>query len=206
MTRLTNTLLRIMLIGLLAVGLITVWEQVRERDWFSVLRKNDQTLQHVVLKEVTELGRLELVKYTFKDVIEHEQIKDWLPDAQAILIVEGEAVGCVDLSRVKAADIRAEGDSLAVWLPQPELCSWKIDHDRSRVYSTRFAFMDESKLVDSAYQRAERQIRQSALKSGILEQTRLNADKMLRPLLEQVAGRKVVIRYQPPAGPATTLQ
>lgn len=206
MTRLTNTFLRAFLAVLLVVGLISLWEQVRQRDWFSGLRKDEQKLQQIVLKEVTALGKLELVKYTFKDIVEHEQVKDWLPNAQAILVVEGEAIGCIDLSRVQAGDIRPEGDSLAVWLPQPELCNWKINHDRSRVYTTRFAFLDESQLVDAAYQRAERQIRQSAMKSGILEQTQQNADKLLRPLLEQVAGRKVVIRYQPPEGPASTLQ
>ncbi|GAA4412081.1 hypothetical protein GCM10023187_38660 [Nibrella viscosa] len=206
MIRLTNALLRLFLVLLLVVGLITLWEQVRQQGWLGRFTREDKTVQRIVLKEVTELGKLELVKYTFKDIVEHEQIKDWLPNAQAILIVEGEAVGCVDLRQVKASDIRPAGDSLVVWLPQPELCTWKINHDRSRVYTTRFAFLDETQLVDAAYQRAERQIRQSALSSGILEQTRQNADKMLQPLLEQVAGKKVVIRYQPPAGPAHTLQ
>ncbi|GAA4448929.1 hypothetical protein GCM10023189_07570 [Nibrella saemangeumensis] len=206
MIRFTNTIVRVFLVVLLVIGLISLWEQVRHRDWFSRFRKEEKTLHSVVLKEVTALGKLELVKYTFKDIVEHEQVKDWLPDAQAVLIIEGEAVGCVDLTQVKATDIEPEGDSLVVWLPQPELCTWRINHERSRVYTTRFAFLDESQLVNAAYQRAERQIRQSALNSGILAQTQQNAEKMLRPLLEQVAGKKVVIRYQPPDGPARTLQ
>jgi hypothetical protein len=63
------------------------------------------------------------------------------------------------------------------------------------VYDTRFTFLDESKLVDKAYKQAEKQIRQSALNGGILEQTRQNASRMLLPLLSQLTGKKVGLLF-----------
>jgi hypothetical protein len=63
------------------------------------------------------------------------------------------------------------------------------------VYDTHFAFLDESQLVSDAYRQAERQIKQSALTSGILAQTRANANQMLRPLLERVSGKKVSLQF-----------
>jgi ABC-type antimicrobial peptide transport system permease subunit len=191
MSRLILTLLRLFVAVLLVVGLIALWEQVRSSDLLSRFRRGDTTTQRIVLKEVTALGKLELVKYTFKDIVEHEQVNTFLPNGNAILIVEGEATGCIDLTKIKADDIILENDSLTIRLPAPELCSWRINHDHSRVYDTRFTFLEESKLVDKAYQQAEKQIRQSALNGGILEQTRQNANRILLPLLNQLSGKKV---------------
>ncbi|QJW88277.1 DUF4230 domain-containing protein [Spirosoma taeanense] len=190
MSKFINALLRLILFAMLIAGLIAIWEQVRSSSLLSRFRRSETT-ERTVLKEVTSLGKLELVKYTFKDIVEHEQINTFLPNANAILIVEGEATGCIDLTRIKPEDIQADADSVTIRLPQPELCGWKINHDRSRVYDTRFSFLNESQLVSDAYRQAERQIRQAALNGGILTQTRRNADQMLRPLLARVSGKKV---------------
>jgi hypothetical protein len=195
MTRLINNLFRLFLIAVLIVGLIAIWEQIRGNSFLSRFRQGDKTTQSIVLKEVTALGKLELVKYTFKDIVEHEQVNTFLPNANAVLIVEGEATGCIDLTQIKPADITIDDDSVTVRLPKPELCSWKINHDRSRVYDTRFSFLDESQLVSDAYRQAERQVRQSALNGGILEQTGRNADRMLRPWLERISGKKIKLAF-----------
>lgn len=187
---------RLLLLLLIILGLLTTWEQFRGWRGFTWLTKDTQTTQSIVLKEVTALGKLELVKYRFKDIVEHQQIRAVLPNARTVLIVEGEATGCIDLTKLTAADVSPNADTVVVRLPQPELCGWKINHERSRVYDTEYGFLDESKLVNEAYQQAEKQIRQSALNSGILEQTKRNADQMLRPVLEKVSGKKVILTYQ----------
>lgn len=193
MTRFLNSLLRLFLILLLVIGLIVLWEQLRGWAVFSGLTKKEATVQTVVLQEVTELGKLELVKYRFKDIVEHQLVREWLPNPKAVLIVEGEAVGCLDLTKITADDITTQGDSLVVHLPEPEICSYKIDHRRSRVFNTEYAFFEEAQLVSEAYRRAESQIRQSAVNSGMLDQTRQNADKILKPLLERLSGKKVFL-------------
>lgn len=191
MSRLITTALRLFVIILAVAGLIAIWEQIRGVGVMSRFRRGDTATQSVVLREVTALGRLELVRYTFKDIVEHQQMNTLLPNASAVLIVEGEATGCIDLTKLMATDIWTNGDSVTVRLPQPELCGWQINHNRSRVYDTHFAFLNESQLVSDAYRQAERQIRQSALNGGILIQTRRNADRMLRPLLTRISGKKV---------------
>ncbi len=196
MSRLINALLRLFLIALFVVGLLAIWEQIRGSDMLSRFRRGDNTTHSIVLKEIKALGKLELVKYTFKDIVEHEQVNTYLPNANAILIVEGEATGCIDLTSITADDIRTTTDSITVYLPAPELCTWKINHDRSRVYDTRFSFLDQSQLVSDAYKKAEGQVRQSALDGGILDQTRRNAHQLLAPLLEQIAGKKVGLAFR----------
>lgn len=187
--------LRLTVLILFAAGVVWGWEKFRTSAW---LRGGDvETRHNVVLEKMVTLGKLELVRYQFRDVVEHEIVKPLLPNAKALLIVRGEAVGCLDLTKIGPADIASLGaDTLIVHLPEPELCDFKIDHSHSKVYNTEYALLDESALVDEAYRKAEVQVRESALQGGILEQTRTNAEKMLRPLLESVSGRKVLLRYR----------
>ncbi|SFD33533.1 DUF4230 domain-containing protein [Spirosoma endophyticum] len=196
MSKLINALFRLFIIAVLVAGLIAIWEQIRGNSVLSRFRRSDNTTQSIVLKEITALGKLELVKYTFKNIVEHEQVNTFLPNANAVLIVEGEATGCIDLTRISPANITTDGDSVTVQLPKPELCGWKINHDRSRVYDTRFSFLDDAQLVSDAYRKAEQQVKQSALNGGILDQTRRNADRMLRPLLERISGKKIGLTFQ----------
>jgi hypothetical protein len=163
-------------------------------DWVSGKDKTETT-HTLVLQEMTAMGKLELVKYNFKDVVEQEVAKTWLPNAKAVLIVQGEAIGCIDLTKIQIADITSEQEILVVNMPEPELCVFKIDHERSRVYNTEYAFMEEGQLVNEAYVQAEKQIQKSALDMGILDQTKENATKILTPMLEKASGKKVLLKF-----------
>ncbi|MFN4147658.1 MAG: DUF4230 domain-containing protein, partial [Runella sp.] len=164
--------------------------------WLGFGENDTQTTHAIVLKEVQALGKLELVKYNFKDIVEHEQIVQWLPNPRAVLIVQGEAIGCIDLTRLTTSDISSRSDTVVVHLPDPELCSYKIDHTKSKVYNTEYSFMQEANLVQEAYQQAEKQIQQAALEMGILDQTKRNAEQILKPVLEKVSGKKILLRYR----------
>jgi hypothetical protein len=192
--RLVRLLFRVTLIGLFICAVYFFWQK------FDDLTEEKPpvviTTHHTVLQEITAMGKLELVKYNFKDVVEHEIVKEWLPDAKAVLIVSGEAVGCIDLTKVQSKDIIEEADTVIIYLPDPELCVYKINHDQSKVYDVQYAFMDEAQLVNDAFVAAEKQISKSALKMGILSQTQQNAQKMLTPFLEKVSGKKVLLRYR----------
>jgi hypothetical protein len=137
-----------------------------------------------------------LSNFSFRDVIEQELVRDYLPNPKAILIVQGEAIGCLDLTKIKPEDIASKDDTLIVHLPDPELCSYRIDHSKSKIYDTEYAFMNEQSLINEAYTRAEAKIKQSALEMGILEQTKKNAELVLKPLLESISGKKVVLQFE----------
>ncbi|WP_026630653.1 DUF4230 domain-containing protein [Dyadobacter alkalitolerans] len=191
-------IVRLLVLILLLAGLQSIWSNFRAGnwvpDWLSSQDKSETT-HALVLQEITAMGKLELVKYNFKDVVEQQITKMWLPNAKAILIVQGEAIGCIDLTKVEIADITSEAETLVVNMPEPELCVFKIDHSKSRVYNTEYAFNEEAKLVQEAYKQAEKQIQRSALDMGILEQTQVNARKILTPVLEKASGKKVVLKF-----------
>ncbi|TLV00836.1 DUF4230 domain-containing protein [Dyadobacter luticola] len=196
--RLFSWLVRLLVLILLLSGLQSLWGSFRSGNWLPGWlsgKDNVETMHNLVLQEVSAMGKLELVKYNFKDVVEQQIVKMWLPNAKAILIVQGEAIGCVDLTQMEIADITSDSETLVVNMPEPELCVFKIDHSKSKLYNTEYAFNDEGKLVQEAYKQAEKQIQKSALDMGILDQTKENARKILTPVLEKASGKKVVLKF-----------
>ncbi len=162
---------------------------------FSLGDKPETIITHdIVVKEMQQLGKLELVRYKLKDVMEYKEVKRFMPDAKALLIISGEVVGCIDLQKIKLNDIiRKKTDSiLYVRLPVPELCYVKINHAESRVYNTENTFFSGGEIVEKAYKETEKQIEKAALSSNILEQTKQNATIILKPFLEKIAGKKVI--------------
>lgn len=157
---------------------------------------------NAVLQSVTAMGKLELVKYQFKDVVEYQSeqtgnntLNKLLPKAKAVLIVSGEAIGCIDLTKITVDDIVTNMDTMVINLPAPELCLYKIDHQKSKVYDVRNGyFVEEGKMVSDAYAAAEIQLKKLAMEMGILGQTNTNAVKILTPILEKIANKKIILK------------
>jgi hypothetical protein len=158
----------------------------------------DQPVQThtMVLKEIEGLGRMELLRFQYQDVITHEIIKDWWPDPKVVLSVQGETVGCIDFAQIDSTDIILHGDSLVeVLLPDPEICYSRLDHDKTKVFNTEYTLWEEAELVAEAYRKAEEAVLTEAIRAGILEQTREQALTMLQPLLEAISGKKVDLHF-----------
>ncbi len=187
-------LIRLIPLLLIIVVSIFVWEKVK--GFKNPFAGGEVEVTHnALLQKITSMGKLELVKYNFRDVVESKIKKDLLPDAKVLLIVSGEATGCLDLTKIRVADIEEGSDTLVVRLPEPEICNYKIDHSKSRVYNTEYAFLDEGVLIDQAFRKAESEVIRNAQAMGILEQTKKSAEQILKPFLEDVAKKKVVLRY-----------
>ena len=174
-----------------------------------------------ILNEIENIGRLELVKYRFKEIFDYQKLSeskavgsailktyDFNPDLKVVLIATGEAVGCIDLQKMDASDIRAHGDTIIISLPAPELCYYKLDLENTKIYSfnkeswlSRLFSDDEEKnqALEAAYRKAEKAIREAALQSGILTQTNENAVNMLTPMLENLTGKSVLLITAMPA-------
>ncbi|WP_069657838.1 DUF4230 domain-containing protein [Arcticibacter eurypsychrophilus] len=153
----------------------------------------------VMIEKITNIGKLELVKYNMKDVIEKKELRTLLPDKRILLVAAGEVAGCIDLTKMKQEDIeKSTPDSITVYLPQPEICYFKLDHKRSRVYDvTGSWFADDTKtMVEEIYKLAEQRILQNAKDMDILGKTRENAFVIFKPILENISGKRVGIKFK----------
>ena len=173
---------------------------------------------NTVVQEIENIGNLELVKYHFSEVLDFNRLSnaklsgnailgnfDFDPDLKAVMIASGEAAGCIDLTAIDSSDIQPLGDTLIITLPQPQLCYYKLALDKTKIHSfTRKGWWsrlfpnddDEKETFELAYQNAEKQIKEAALQSGILEKTRDNAELILKPMLHKITGKHVVLHYQ----------
>lgn len=161
-----------------------------------------------VLQEVEALGKLELVRYNFKDITELEkQSREYFfkiikfgPDSKVALITVGSATGCIDLTRLMREDVRLTEDTVYIRLPDPELCNYKLNMEETHIYALETnPMINEKEFIQSAYTLAEQRIKDSALESGILEQTEANAEMILKPMLEKITGKAVVFTRRPEA-------
>jgi hypothetical protein len=160
-------------------------------------KKNESKVVHeLLLQQVEEIGRLELVRYNIQDIVEYEKMRNWLPNSRTILMVSGEVVACIDLALLTEDDITVEGDSVALLLPIPEICHVKIDHSRSKVYDVKFGLWDTPDLVDEAYREAEKEIHNKALEMGLVSQSRDSAVKLLTPILQALGFEKITINFR----------
>ncbi|MGM0580040.1 MAG: DUF4230 domain-containing protein [Bacteroidota bacterium] len=162
----------------------------------------------LVLQEIEKLGKLELVKYNYKEVVEMENVAKryldlgyfYIPsgqDQKAILIAQGEAVACIDLQKIKKEDIELRQDTLIVNLPQPEICYYKVNLENSKFYDLKTS-KDQKKageFVDEVYAKAESQIKEAALQSGILADAKTMSNSVLKPFLENITGAVVILNF-----------
>lgn len=151
-----------------------------------------------MVQKIASMGKLELVKYTMKDIIEQKEIHPILPDSKILFLAVGEVTACIDLTKVRRSDISQTGDSIIVFLPQPEICYAKLDHQKSRVYDISGTwFQDNTKdMVEAVYKLAEKRILDNARDMDVLGMARQNAQIIFKPLLQSISGKTVILNFR----------
>lgn len=154
--------------------------------------------EDAMVSKIVNMGKLELVKYAMKDVVEKKELHMLLPDSRVLFVAVGEVTACIDLTRIRKEDIIQSKDSVTVTLPQPEICYVKLDHQKSRVYDVSGVwFADKSKqMVEDVYKIAEKKMLSSANELNILGKARENAGTIFKPLLESISGKKVALSFK----------
>ena len=154
--------------------------------------------EDAMVSRIISMGKLELVKYAMKDVVEKKELHTILPDSRVLFVAVGEVTACIDLTKVRKQDITQGKDTVSVILPSPEICYVKLDHQKSRVYDVSGVwFADKSKeMVEDVYQIAEKKMLATATEMNLLGKARENAGLIFKPFLENISGKKVVIKFK----------
>lgn len=164
---------------------------------YKKVTSTDRTVisHEALVEKIESMGKMELTRFTIKDVIEKKVIKEWWPDSKVLMIAVGEAVGCIDLSKIKSTDVKKSGDSILITVPKPELCYVKVNHEKSKVYDISGVYFkeDTKNMVEEVYTIAEKELTKEAMQMGIIEETKKNAQLILKPLFENISGKRVGI-------------
>lgn len=192
----------------LIILILVIYVLLTQRNLFTIGTSSINISSDVILEKTEKIGRLEVSKYYFKEITEIRREGEtysilWmpvgkLPDKTAVLISSGEAAGCIDLQKLRADDIRIGTDTIWIDLPVPELCYFKIDLKKSRIYDLNTSYMGDKErkdLVEQLYKAAEEEIRKSALSDQLMFQTRENAILILEPILKTITGKEVQLSF-----------
>jgi len=170
------------------------------RSPFAALRTRIDVSQPTVVQQIQRLQRLETVRFNMEKIVSGERESDYLPKwlvgDRLLLVVQGEAVAGVDLGKLRPADVTVIGRRVILLVPQAELFSTRIDNEKTRVYSRStgvFSSLDPQ-LESEVRRAAERQLRDAALQSGILDHANLNARTTLTSFLHGLGFDQVELR------------
>ncbi len=154
--------------------------------------------EDVMVQKIVSMGRLELVKYSMKDVIEKTSPHTLLPDERVLFLAVGEVAACIDLTKVSKQDIVQRNDTVTVTLPRAEICYVKLDHQQSRVYDITGALFpgNAKNMVEDIYKLAERRLLDNARQMNITGKAQDNAQLIFRPLLENIAAKRVILLFK----------
>ncbi len=151
----------------------------------------------MAVTKIQAIGKMELVKLNIKDVMEYTIERDYLPDSRVLLVVSGEMAGCIDLAKITAKQINISDSVVKIILPKPEICYYKIDQQKTRIYNatTYFLLDNEALTTQLALKKAENYFKSDSLNQVVFRETELNAQKILKPFLESITGKKVELEF-----------
>ena len=148
----------------------------------------------MVVEKVQRLNKLESVVYSLDTVVEGDRTNPVLPDALAgdklLMIVHGNTIAGVDMSKMKPEDVQiteASGErSIKIALPPSEVFLTSIDNAHTRVYSrdTGLFVTADPNLETETRAKAQQQLQQAALSDGILDAASKNAHATVTAMLE----------------------
>jgi hypothetical protein len=145
--------------------------------------------QPTVVDRIQRLQRLETVVYTMDKLVtgaKENVLPDFLTGDRLLMMVHGEVVAGIDLSGLKASDVRVEGKRVHVHLPAPQVFMTRLDSAKTRVYSRQTGLLvpTDPNLETQVRQEAERQLLEAAMADGILRNAQVNAGATIRSLLQ----------------------
>jgi Protein of unknown function (DUF4230) len=177
----------------LAIGFVSWWRSGTD------VRTIDVS-QPAILNRIQQLERLETVRFYIDKIVSGEHESRYLPEFlsgdRLLLIVHGEVIAGIDLSKVQASDIIVRNKNVIVRIPKAEVFTVRIDNQRTRVYSREtglFSSVDPN-LESEVRRAAELQLREAAMEEGILKIADKNAQSTLTRLLEGLGFKRVELQ------------
>lgn len=186
-----RTNLTVLIFGII-LGMLIMYLFVTRED----KEKNEEVSHTMIIEKIENLGNLEVLKYNIQDIMEYKKIRQWLPNAKTALIVSGEIICCIDLTKLKPENIYTSGDSIRLQLPAPKVCHTKVDHSKSRIYDMQYGLWESTEIADAAYRSAEKQLNERAMDLDIESKSRDNAVNLLKPIIEAMGFKHVFITFE----------
>lgn len=194
------------ILGVLAIVIVAaatsayfVWRLAKRTFVQEVLTPKEKTLDlATVVTQVRDLNRLETAAMKVTHIGRVSQSYEMVPNSLAgdeiTFLATGDVIAGVDLARLQPGDVWREPDGTIVMrLPPPQMLVSRVDNEASRVIQRKTGVLRRADvdLETRARQHAEENIRQEALRRGILQLAGDNAEKKLAELMRTLGAPRV---------------
>ena len=152
----------------------------------------------VVVEGIQDLNRLATVRWTESVPVSRESggtdFEQFFAGEKVLLVAVGEVEAGVDLSKLGEDDVRVQGETVTVRLPEAEVFSASLDEDETRVYDRDFGVLNlrpDDELVEQARAEAESRVEEAARENGILDAAETNAEERIRAFVTSLGFERV---------------
>ncbi|OWV09334.1 hypothetical protein B5D80_10065 [Micromonospora wenchangensis] len=168
--------------------------------------------QPPLLKSIQDLSRYVAAEGNFQVVVDLQNDRDNVPEfllnQRTLFVGAGSVEAYVDFGKIGEGAVvpSADGKSVEIKLPAPQLGETNLDMDKSYVFAEeRGLFNRIGDLVkgdpnrqQQVYRMAEERITTAARDSGLAKRAEENTRKMLEGLLRSLGYEKITITYTAP--------
>ncbi|HBG74239.1 MAG: hypothetical protein A2X25_03640 [Chloroflexi bacterium GWB2_49_20] len=156
-----------------------------------------------IIHEVRSLARLETIQYTVEKVITAEIGQGpfaFLFEDRLLLVAHGMVIAGIDLEKLTPQDMWLDGSVLTVRLPDAEVFIATLNNEKTYVYERDTGILRKTNqdLETLARQSAEKEIRDAAIKDGILDMARQNGEAYLSRFFRALGYADVIFVQQMP--------
>ncbi|MGN6183726.1 MAG: DUF4230 domain-containing protein [Thermoanaerobaculia bacterium] len=178
---------------------VVVWRMAKRTVMEEILTPKEETIDVAALvTQVKELNRLETASMRVMHVGTITQSYKMVPNAIAgdeiTFLAAGEVIAGFDLSKLRQEDVwRSPDGTINLRLPPPEVLVTRVDNAKSRVLTRKTGMLrrGDVDLETRARQHAEENIRNEAVKNGVLKVASDSGERKLSGFLNTLGFTKV---------------
>ncbi len=152
----------------------------------------------VVVEGIQDLDQLATVRWKETVIITREsggtELEQLVAGEEVTVVATGDVEAGVDLADLAQDDVRVDGETVTIRLPEPEILSVSLDEEETRVYDRDFGLLNihpDDALVEEARDAAVDKIEEAARDEDILDQAGRNAENSIRAFVTSLGFEEV---------------
>jgi hypothetical protein len=156
------------------------------------------TTTPVVVEGIQDLNQLATVRWKESVIITRESggtdLEQFLAGEKVLLVATGNVEAGVDLASLGRDDVKVNGETVTIRLPEPEILSVSLDEQKTGVYDRDLGPLNlrpDDDLVEQARAAAVDRMEQAARDEDILDQAEQNAEDSIRAFVTTLGFEEV---------------
>ena len=152
----------------------------------------------VMVEGIQDLDQLATVRWRESVIVTREsggtKLEQFLAGEKVLLVAAGDVEAGVTLADLGREDVKVNGETVTIRLPEPEILSVSLDEQKTGVYDRDFGPLNlrpDDDLVEEARGAAVERIEQAARDENILENAERNAEDSIRAFVTTLGFEEV---------------